>query len=247
MTTSYMHTTHIFLHSRPQSQYSQWFFIILCRIFFPRRIEQIRYKVTGFRKADSKHGFLNCETAPLKGLEEFEGSSFSICLFYFHEILRSTLMRFTSAAYRQRLKLALGSIISHSVADPIRATNSAGWHIIINKFARTQFDAHARYFGGDHFIVVTEWSWFLFVNWTSRFPCPFHALKLSSGRIDLIGLEHRAKVNCAQPLWDIESSEKGSRSDFRSNCKEKKKGRGFFSWDSSWIKRREVHWHCGED
>ena len=43
------------------------------------------------------------------------------------------------------------------------------------------------------------------IRTSSSSSCPFHTLQLPSGRIDLIGLENRAKVNCARPLWDLES------------------------------------------
>lgn len=36
------------------------------------------------------------------------------------------------------------------------------------------------------------------IRTSSSSSCPFHALELPSGRIDLIGLENRAKVNCAK-------------------------------------------------
>lgn len=66
------------------------------------------------------------------------------------------------------------------------------------------------------------------IRTSSSSTCPFHTLELPSGRIDLIGLENRAKVNCARPIWDLESLwEKAPlekwRSDFGRILKERKK------------------------
>lgn len=66
------------------------------------------------------------------------------------------------------------------------------------------------------------------IRTSSSSTCPFHTLELPSGRIDLIGLENRAKVNCARPIWDLESLwEKAAlekwRSDFGRILKERKK------------------------
>ena len=61
-----------------------------------------------------------------------------------------------------------------------------------------------------------------FVKRTSRSSCPFHAPELTSGRIDLIDLEDRARGH----FEILKLRRGGSRSDFRMNFKGRRNGRG---------------------